>query len=88
MHRDIKSANICITSDFGAKLFVGGLGKVFAKDSVVQEAIARSGQLISVGGGGPLETLVYLDPCYEDNDCVYETVCDVFALASIFIFEI
>ena len=80
LHGDIKSANIYITSTFGAKLIDCGLGKLLVKDSKVLESIARSAQLCSGGGGGPLGTPAYRDPGYEHKDYDYGRFCDVFSL--------
>jgi len=79
-HRDVKSANICLTSTFGAKLIDCGLGKLVAKDSKILESIARSAQFSSGGGGGgPLGTPAYRDPGYEHMDYEYGSYCDVFS---------
>ena len=79
LHRDVKSANICITSTFGAKLTDCDLGKLVAKDSEVLESIARIVQL-STGGFVPLGTPAYFDPGYEHGEYDYESYCDVFSI--------
>jgi serine/threonine protein kinase/Ran GTPase-activating protein (RanGAP) involved in mRNA processing and transport len=78
LHRDVKSANICISSSFGAKLIDCGLGKIVAQDEKILESFAKSAQFSSGGDGRP-GTPAYRDPGYTDGEYRYESYCDVFS---------
>jgi serine/threonine protein kinase len=65
-HRDFKSANVCITGDYRAKIIDCGLGKLLPKDEEAESKLsaswARSTAQLSSGGGNKLGTPAYRDP--------------------------
>jgi len=82
-HRDLKSANVCITSNFTAKIIDCGLGKLVADESKTAASFARSAQ-ISSGGGAQVGSPGYRDPVYEDDaDYRYGPECDMFSFGVI-----
>ena len=68
-HRDIKSANICITSTFGAKLIDCGLGNLV--EYIVESVLDIP--------GGRFGAPAYRDPGYADEEYEYGSFCDVFS---------
>jgi serine/threonine protein kinase len=82
-HRDVKSANVCITADYRAKIIDCGLGKLLPKDEVAESKLlaswARSSAQLNSGGGDKLGTPAYRDPGYEHGDYRYGTWCDIFS---------
>ncbi|EJK54581.1 hypothetical protein THAOC_25776 [Thalassiosira oceanica] len=66
-HRDIKSGNVCLTTDFRVRVIDCGLGKY------VTEQLGR------FSSGGPSGTPGYTCPHYLMGGCAYESACDVFS---------
>jgi hypothetical protein len=82
-HCDVKSANVCITADYRAKIFDCGLGKLLPKDDEAESnsstSWARSTAQLSSGGGDKLGTPAYRDPGYEHGVYRFRTWCDIFS---------
>jgi len=67
-HRDIKSGNVCLTTDFRVRVIDCGLGKYVTE------------QPGSFSSGGPSGTPGYTCPHYLMGGCDYESACDIFSV--------
>lgn len=86
IHRDVKSANVLIDSDFNARLGDFGLALIAAEEGEKGDLVLNSPSLISLRSTPPAGTLGYLDPGYITPENL-STKTDVFSFG-ILLFEI
>ena len=82
-HRDIKSANICLTQDYTAKLIDCGLAKFVADNSGdISQGSVTSTILNSLGSPRVFGTPGYICPLYSQSHGTvpYNESCDVFSI--------
>jgi ankyrin repeat protein/serine/threonine protein kinase len=72
-HRDLKTANICVTESFTAKLIDCGLGKL------VDDSNRSEGSFIKSSGSTVFGTDGYICPWYAKTGKPYEAGCDVYS---------
>ena len=73
LHRDVKSANVCLTQDYTAKLIDCGLGKLVDDDNHSLKSAMSSGSLVFGTNG-------YTCPWYSKGGSRrYEPSCDVYS---------
>lgn len=78
-HRDIKSANICLTKDFTAKLIDCGLAK-FVPAKGLGSPSETAIPLIQSSGGMAFGTPGYMCQRYLQGDFEFVSACDVYSI--------
>ncbi len=76
-HRDLKSANICLTESFTAKLIDCGLGKLVDDNNRSIDTFINSSGAMAFGTRG------YTCPWYAVGGRRFEAACDVYSLGII-----
>ena len=66
-HRDVKSANVCLSAQFDALVIDCGLSKYVSEDDT------------GYPSGGSKGSVGYICPEYNDGDIDYQSACDVFS---------
>ncbi|KAI2493549.1 serine/threonine kinase [Fragilaria crotonensis] len=83
-HRDIKSANICLTEDFTARIIDCGLAKFVCED---EKALPGSvtPSVRNSSGGNAFGTPGYICPMYARGGCSFMAACDVYSIGVVMV---
>lgn len=83
-HRDIKSANICLTEDFTARLIDCGLAK-FVRDDEKALSASVTPSVLNSSGGNAFGTPGYICPMYARGGCSFMAACDVYSIGVVMV---
>jgi serine/threonine protein kinase len=79
-HRDIKSANICLTHNYTAKLIDCGLAKFAPEKGGGSPSESMTHSLLASSGNAAFGTPGYICPRYLSLTYTFESACDVYSI--------